>query len=82
MSTKPFTFPSVPGHIEDALKHRAEEERKPLDAVVIEALERGLGIGGEATYSDLDFLIGSWQEDAVFDEAIKVFERIDESQWR
>lgn len=32
-------------------------------------------------YHDLDALIGSWQEDAAFDDAIRAFAQVDESVW-
>jgi len=32
-------------------------------------------------YTDLDALIGSWQEDAIFERALAVFECVDEEAW-
>ena len=34
-----------------------------------------------AEHTDLDHLIGSWQEDPAFDLAIVDFERVDEDAW-
>ena len=33
-------------------------------------------------HSDLDALIGTWQEDEGFDAAIRAFEQVDEAQWK
>lgn len=35
-----------------------------------------------ARYHDLDFLIGTWQEDLAFDAAIRTFEQVDEDAWK
>ena len=37
---------------------------------------------GPTEYTDLDFLVGSWEEDPAFDAAIADFERLDEGMWR
>lgn len=36
------------------------------------------GTGGD----DLPALVGSWQEDAAFDAAVRAFEQVDEALWR
>jgi len=65
------------------LRRRAKEEDKSLNTVVVEALARGLELDSKPVeHTDLDFLIGSWQEDPAFDSAIKDFERIDEEAWK
>ena len=35
-----------------------------------------------AVHTDLDHLIGTWQEDPEFDRAIAAFERIDDDAWK
>jgi hypothetical protein len=75
------TFASLPEHIDRELKRRAVEEKKDVSAVIVETLERGLGLNRQE-HSDLDFLVGSWETDPGFDEAVKAFETIDEDQWR
>ena len=57
-------------------------EGKSLNAVVVEALARGLDLeAGPAGHADLDHLIGTWQEDPAFDRAVADFERVDADAW-
>jgi hypothetical protein len=82
MSTQ-YTLRAVPPAIDQALRRRARQEARSLNAVTLEALARGLDLEAEPTqYTDLDALIGSWQEDPEFDDAVATFERIDEEAWR
>ena len=74
-----YTIRSVPEAIDRAVRQRAEREAKSLNAVVVEALVRGLELDAKpAEYTDLDHLAGTWQEDPGFDLAIADFERVDE----
>jgi len=69
--------------IDTELRRRAKRESKSLNAVAVEALYRGLEISQcPAEHTDLDFLIGSWQEDPSFDQAVAEFDRIDEEAWK
>ena len=71
MENRQYTLRSVPADIDRALRRRAKADDKSLNTVAIEALSR-----------DLDALIGSWQEDPGFDQAIADFERVDEEAWK
>ena len=83
MDAKQYTIRSVPVTVDRALRRRAKAEGKSLNAVAIEALERGLELEAKPQiHTDLDFLIGTWQEDPEFDRAMKDFERIDEDMWK
>lgn len=78
--TTQYTIHSVPDTVDDALHRLAEQGSKSINAVAIEALARGLELNAaEAIHHDLDCLIGTWQEDAAFDQAIADFERTDEA---
>lgn len=79
MSTQ-YTIRSVPDTLDRAVRQRAHSQRKSINAVVVEALARGMEIGVEHT--DLDHLIGTWQEDPGFDRAVADFGRVDEDDWR
>lgn len=77
-----YTIRSVPEAVDRAVRDRAVREARSINAVVVEALARGLDLNAApAVYSDLDHLIGTWQEDPVFDRAIADFERVDEDAW-
>ena len=74
-----YTLRAVPAAIDLALRQRARDEDKSLNAVALEALARGLELEANSVeHTDLDALIGSWEEDKAFDLAIAEFERIDE----
>ena len=78
-----YTIRSVPDAIDRAVRQRARREDKSLNAVVVEALARGLELDTKpAEYTDLDHLIGTWQEDPGFDDAVAEFERVDEDAWK
>ena len=69
--------------VDRAVRQRARREAKSLNAVVVEALARGLELDARPVeHTDLDHLIGSWQEDPGFDRAIADFERIDADAWK
>lgn len=78
-----YTLRAVPADIDHALRRRAKRDAKALNTVAVEALARGLELDAKPSeYGDLDALIGSWQEDPAFDQAIADFERVDEEAWR
>lgn len=78
-----YTIRAVPAAIDRALRLRAKQEVKSLNAVAVEALARGLELDAEPVqHTDLDALIGSWREDKAFDRAVADFERVDEAMWK
>ncbi len=78
-----YTIRAVPVSIDRALRRRAKQEAKSLNSVAVEALARGLEIEAKLVeHTDLDALVGSWQEDRAFDRAIADFERVDEEAWK
>ncbi len=82
MSTQ-YTVRTVPHAVDRAVRRRAKRESKSLNAVIIEAIARGLELDTEPVVNtDLDDLIGTWQEDPEFDRAVAAFERIDEEAWK
>ena len=76
-----YTIRAVPDAIDRALRQRAKRESKSLNAVVIDALARGLALDAAARHTDLDHLAGTWEEDPDFDSAVAEFERIDDESW-
>ena len=78
-----YTIRAVPDAIDRALRRQAKREAKSLNSVVIEALARGLELDAKpALHTDLDHLIGTWQDDPGFDSAVADFERVDEDAWK
>ena len=78
-----YTIRAVPDEIDRALRQRARRESKSLNAVVIDALARGLALNAAPVrHTDLDHLVGTWQEDPQFDRAVAEFDRIDDESWQ
>lgn len=78
-----YTIRSVSDSLDNAVRHRARMEGKSINTVVVEAIGRGLDLGVEiAVHTDLDHLIGTWQEDPDFNRAVAEFGRIDEDAWK
>lgn len=78
-----YTIRQVPPHVDRALRQRVREERRSLNAVVIEMLERALGLTGQPIrHHDLDDLAGTWVDDPEFDKAIEDMDQIDPELWR
>jgi hypothetical protein len=66
-----YTLRDIPSILDSELRQRAKAEGKSLNAVAIEALIRGAGLGEPALrLRDLSDIAGTWQEDPVFNEAI------------
>ncbi len=81
--SRQYTIRSVPEAVDQALRQRAQSDGKSLNAVALEALARGLELDATKTvFTDLDKLIGSWEEDPGFDRAMQDFDRIDQELWR
>ncbi|MFY9747435.1 MAG: hypothetical protein WA891_04025 [Acidobacteriaceae bacterium] len=78
-----YTIRNVPTSLDAALRRRAQEQRKSLNEIAIEALARGAGIEGERIRKrDLSDIVGTWQNDPAFDEAIAAQDTVDEDLWR
>ncbi len=66
--SKQYTIRSIPDSIDQALRRLAQQESKSINTVAVEALARGLALDAPTIeYSDLDSLVGCWQEDSAFD---------------
>ena len=73
-----YTIHSIPEPIDRAVRDRAGREGKSINAVIVEALARGLDVhAARAQHADLDHLIGSWVEDPEFDRAVADFGQTD-----
>ena len=80
MNGRQYTIRDVPAAIDRALRQRAKQEGKSLNTVVLETLHQALGQAATPKeYTDLDGLIGSWQEDPEFERALQAFEQVDET---
>ena len=82
MKTKQYTIRGVPEKLDGAVREEAHRYRKSMNALLLEALARGLGIEDDQLINhDMDDLVGTWVEDEEFDRAIAAFEVVDEDLW-
>jgi plasmid stability protein len=78
-----YTIRSIPAHVDRALRQRSTRERKSLNEVAIEALERGLDLEGHPVRRrDLGEIAGSWVRDREVDRALDDQRTIDPALWR
>jgi hypothetical protein len=78
-----YTIRDIPAILDTELRRRAQAEGRSLNAIAIEALVRGTGLGERPLRQrDLGDVAGTWKEDRDFDDAIADQDRIDESLWR
>jgi hypothetical protein len=78
-----YTLRKVPPAVDHVLRRRARSEGKSLNAVAVEALARGAGLGdAPQRRRDLGDVAGTWVEDPAFDAAIEAQRRIDRRLWR
>ena len=78
-----YTIRTVPGANDRELRRRAKRGARSLNAVTVEALARGAELSaGPVKHTNLDRLVGSWEEDPGFDRAVAEFERIDTEAWQ
>jgi hypothetical protein len=83
MKTIQHTIRGVPADWDRLARQAAKRDGKSLNAELLDALRKGLGVGGEARrFSDLDELAGTWVEDPEFDRAIAEMDQVDLKAWR
>jgi hypothetical protein len=78
-----YTLRKVPAFLDRVLRRKARETGASLNEVVIETLVRGAGLtDAPIRHRNLRDLAGTWQDDPVFDEALREQDSIDEAVWR
>ncbi len=83
MKTMQYTIRGVSPAVDEAARDLARRSRQSLNATLLDALRRGLGLEDKPVdLHDLDDLAGTWAEDPEFDRAMELFESVDEDLWR
>jgi plasmid stability protein len=78
-----YTIRNVPGHVDIALRRRAQQQGRSLNDVALEALAQGAGVTGEhAPRRDLKDIAGTWRKDRAFERALAEQDTVDEEMWR
>jgi len=80
---KQYTVRNIPRSVDRALKRKALDKGKSLNALILEALSIEAGLAGEPkSYDDLDFLIGSWISDPEVEKALTEQRVVDSKDWK
>ena len=78
-----YTLRDIPPALDTELRRRARTSGKSLNAVAVDALKRGAGLGEEPVRQrDVGDVAGTWVQDPEFDRAIKAQHRVDRRLWR
>jgi hypothetical protein len=83
MKSTQYTVRGVSSNLDDRVREEARRYDVSVNAMLLDALARGLGASAEPTEcNDMDDLAGTWVEDDAFDEAVAAFQSVDEALWR
>jgi plasmid stability protein len=78
-----YTIRNIPDYLDSALRAAAREQGKSLNEIAVQALVRGAGLDGQRIRRrDLSDMVGTWEEDRAFDEAIAEQDTIDAEMWK
>ena len=78
-----YTLRQIPPAVDQALRRKSRRDGKSINQTAIDVLHTGLALNGDSLlHRDLDFMTGSWVEDAAFDEAIRSQDQVDPKLWR
>ena len=78
-----LTIRQVPKRVGAHLREKARKEGRSLNAVAVEALTLGAGLGEKPIlHGDLDDLAGQWVSDPAFDKAVAEMDHVDQESWR
>ncbi len=78
-----YTIRGIPPAVDQAVRERAQAERKSLNEVAVEALADGLGLGdADVVRRDLSDVAGTWKKDAAVEAALVAQHRIDKDLWK
>ncbi len=78
-----YTIRDVPRSVDRALRKRAVDQGRSLNAIVLEVLATAAAVAKEArVHDDLDHLIGSWVHDPETDRALDEQRKVDLRDWQ
>ncbi len=74
-----YTLRKIPPELDRVLRETAKEQRKSLNQVAVEALQRAAGVsGGEPVKRrDLADVVGTWVADPLIDAALEDQRRVE-----
>ncbi len=75
-----YTIRGIPPEVDRVLRERAKQRNSSVNQIVIEELSKATV--GPVKYADFSDLVGTWQDDPGFDEAIAWQRQIHEDDWK
>ena len=76
------TLRNIPSDLDQVLREAAHDQRKSLNQVAVEALQRAGGLTEKRSKRrDLADIVGTWKDDPRFDAALADQRRIDPEMW-
>jgi hypothetical protein len=83
MKATQYTIRNIPSGLDAKLRARAKREKKSLNRLVIEQLNRSVSNNSVATgHHDYDHYVNTWVDDPGFDEAMKDMRVVDPRDWQ
>jgi hypothetical protein len=77
-----YTVRKIPDALDRALREWARRRNVSLNQAIVDAIKRGIGMDEEQEHNDLDDLIGTWQQDEEFEQALREQDTIEQDLWR
>ncbi len=78
-----YTIRNVPAEVDRALRLKARKSHESLNEVLLQALRTSVSADdGLVKYHDLDFIAGSWADDAGTNSTLKDQRKIDAELWK
>ncbi len=65
-----YAIRNIPSTLDRALREWARQRNISLNQAIIDAIKIGIGLDEVQEHNDLDDLIGTWQQDEEFDQAL------------
>ncbi len=77
-----YTVRNIPRSVDLALRKKAQQQHRSLNAVLLDAIVKESAVGFEArSFDDLDHLIGSWISDSETEKALSEQRQVDVRDW-
>ncbi|MDZ7794568.1 MAG: hypothetical protein U5P10_13015 [Spirochaetia bacterium] len=77
-----YTVRNIPSALDRALREWARRRNVSLNQAIVDAIKRGIGMDKEQEHKDLDDLIGTWQQDEEFEQALSEQDTIEQELWQ
>jgi len=77
-AVRQYTVRNIPSALDRALREWDRRRNVSLNQAIVDAIKRGIGMDEEQEHKDLDDLIGTWQKDEKFEQALSEQDTIEQ----